>query len=82
MNANRVSLHSRESVNFSVLLKSSWLRLSPEGEKSEPYELTESTIFKIGASSTFKVKCSHTSYLDPTDKEYDSSVRNQNFKTN
>ena len=52
----------------------SWLRLSPEGQKSEPYELAENTIFKIGASSTYRVKRSHTSYLDPASKEYDSSV--------
>lgn len=38
--------------------------MSPEGSKSRCFELTDNMIFKIGASSTFKVKRSHKNYSD------------------
>lgn len=54
----------------------SWLRLSPEGTRSKPYELVDGTFFKIGASSTFKVKRSNTNYLEmmQSPKNYDGTM--------
>jgi len=54
----------------------SWLRLSPEGTRSKPYELIDGMIFKIGASSNFKVKRSNTNYLEmmQSPKNYDGSM--------
>mmetsp|Transcript_17305 Transcript_17305/g.15209 ORF Transcript_17305/g.15209 Transcript_17305/m.15209 type:complete len:101 (-) Transcript_17305:373-675(-) len=51
--------------------------MSPESERSKPFELTDNMIFKIGASSTFKVKRSNTNYLEmmqPNSNVPDSSL--------
>ena len=51
------------------------MRLSPQSIKSKPIELSDNSIFKIGAISTFKVKRSSSNYLEsnnPKNLEFNS----------
>lgn len=53
----------------------SWLRISPEGERSRPFELIDNMVFKIGASSTFRAKRSNSNYTEMmSGPKYDGSV--------
>ena len=52
----------------------SWLRLSPQAEKSEPYELNDKVVFKIGSISSFTCRRAKESYLTNEKKEYDSAL--------
>ena len=51
------------------------MRVSPEGERSKPFELLDNMVFKIGASSTFRAKRSNSNYTEMMNgPKYDGSV--------
>jgi len=58
--------------------------MSPEGQKSQPFELIDGMIFKIGASSTFRAKVNsfvnhaETRALQNADGDLKCAICNEN----
>lgn len=46
-----------------------WLRLSEEGEESDPVELKDKTIFRVGTSATYIVKENRNTLINTINNE-------------
>ena len=55
-----------------IIIFRSWLRLSPQGEKSGSYELHDKVVFKIGSISSFTCRRANINYLTNERRECDN----------
>ena len=56
VHASIFSIDNKYYLEDMATTNGSWLRLSPEGYRSPPYELKDKQVFKLGASQSYSCR--------------------------